>query len=65
MNESYYIEKTRTIVNFLSHTLSENMEMVAMIQVAQAEQDTDRLIELLGLIKGRVEDWIEELKTMK
>jgi len=46
------------------HIFDENVGMIASIQVAQAEQNTERLIDLLGLIKGRTEDWIQELKEI-
>lgn len=32
---------------------------------AQAEKNTKRLIEILEIVKRRVEDWIEELKSME
>lgn len=60
-----YIKKTQTIVNFLMHVFDENMAYVARILSAQANMDTERLIDMLGLVKGRCEDWIEELKKMQ
>ena len=60
-----YLKKTQESVNFLVHMFSENINCVATILNAQAEQDTGRLIDMLGLVKGRVEDWIEGLKKME
>lgn len=62
-----YINKTRAMVNFLTHTFNgaENAEITASIVLAQADQDTKRLIDLLEVIKRRCESWIEELKAME
>lgn len=64
MTTEEYISRTRPIVNFLTHVFDEHVVMTAAIIKAQADQDTERLIEMLGLIKGHVEDWIEYLKKI-
>lgn len=60
-----YINKTQSAVNFLTHVFSEDVGLMASIMTAQAESNTERLIDLLGIVKGRCEDWIEELKKEK
>lgn len=60
-----YIGKTREVTNFLMNVFDNNMQCVATIISAQADQNTERLIEMLGLVKGRCEDWIAELKAME
>ena len=44
---------------------SENVSCIAAIVTAQADHNNERLIDLLGLVKGRCEDWIAELKAME
>lgn len=39
--------------------------LVAPIMTAQAEQNTEWLIDLLEFVKSRVEDWIAELKALE
>lgn len=65
MDHKEYINKTRQATNFLMHVFAENVQFTAGIVTAQADHDTERLLDLLGIIKGRVEDWIEELKKME
>lgn len=65
MDHKEYQDKTSQATNFLMHVFSENMQCVAGIVTAQADHDTERLIDMLGLVKGRCEDWIEELKKME
>lgn len=60
-----YLKKTQESVNFLMHVFSEDLNFVATILNAQAKQNTEILITILGIVKGRVEDWIEELKKME
>ena len=63
MTEQEYIEKTSPMVNFLTNCLNESSKI--QIIVAQANHNSERLIELLELVKGKCEDWIEELKAME
>lgn len=63
MKVQEYIEKTSPIVDFLTNCF--NSELGLQVIVAQANCNTERLIEMLGLVKGRCEDWIEELKAME
>lgn len=65
MKHEEYIAKTRELTNFLMKVFDEKIECVATITSAQADHNTERLIDILGLVKGRCEDWIEELKAMK
>lgn len=65
MTHEEYINATREVTNFLTHIFSEKVECLSTILLAQADHDTERLIDLLGLVKGRCEDWIEELKAIE
>lgn len=65
MKHEEYVNKTRQVTDFLTHVFGESYQCVATIVTAQADQDTTRLIDLLGLVKGRCEDWIKELKELE
>lgn len=65
MEDKEYRTKTRPMVNFLMHIFDGGVGMIANIQVAQAEQNTEGLIDLLELVKCRIEDWITDLKTLE
>lgn len=65
MENKEYLTKTQPMVNFLMHIFDEDVGMIANIQVAQAEQNTGWLIDLLELVKCRIEDWITDLKTLE
>lgn len=64
MKEKEYLDKTQPMVNFLMHIFSEDVRCVSTIMTAQAEQNTERLIVLLGIVKDKVEGWIDELNTI-
>ena len=65
MEDKEYRTKTQPMVNFLMHIFDEGVGMIANIQVAQAEQNTEWLIDLFELVKCRIEDWIAELKALE
>lgn len=65
MTHEEYINATREVTNFLTHIFSEKVECLSTIVVAQADHNTERLIDLLGLVKGRCEDWIADLKELE
>lgn len=60
---SEYIEKTRPMVNFLTSCLSADKKMQTI--VAQAEGNTEKLIDMLWLVKCQCEEWIKELVAME
>lgn len=59
MTAEEYIDKTRDAVYFISH------QFPITSLCAQAVQDTDTLIGMLELIKGKCESYIQELKEME
>lgn len=65
MTHEEYIDKTRPATNFLMHVFDTDMVNVATTAKAQADQDTRLLIMLLGVVRGQIEHWIEELKAME
>lgn len=65
MTHEEYINKTRQATNFLMQIFGEDVFCTASIVTAQADHNKERLIELLWLVHGRCEDWIEELKAME
>ena len=60
-----YINKTKEVVNFLTHIYSEDMAAVATILSNQAEGRTEPLIADLKLVQCYTEELIKKLKSMK
>lgn len=60
-----YINKTKEVVNFLTHIYSEDMREVASILSNQAEGRTEPLIADLKLVQCYTEELIKKLKSMK
>lgn len=64
MENIEYNQRTNPMVKFLMDVYGEDMNIVANIVTAQAEQNTKILICELKLIKDIVSGWIKELKEI-
>ena len=60
-----YINKTRQAVNFLSHVYHDKTEIIAVIQLLQAEGRTDDLINVLFVVRDFAQELINELKKIR
>lgn len=64
MGNSEYNQRTNPIVKFLMGVYGEDMNVVASIVTAQAEQNTWYIFCSLKQVSTTIDRWIEELKEI-